>query len=59
VPVAGVGDRLVREEAYLVTRIAAVDINAPVAELYRRYAGRLYQYALRAALTGRGLDVGA
>jgi RNA polymerase sigma-70 factor, ECF subfamily len=48
VPVAGVDDRLAREEADLVARIAAGDIGAPVAELYRRYAGRLYRYGLQA-----------
>jgi RNA polymerase sigma-70 factor (ECF subfamily) len=46
--VAGVDDRLAREEADLVARIAAGDNEAPVAELYRRYAGRLYRYALQA-----------
>ena len=45
--VAGVDDRLAREEADLVARIAAGDIDVPVAELYRRYAGRLYRYALQ------------
>jgi RNA polymerase sigma-70 factor (ECF subfamily) len=45
---AGVDDRLAREEADLVARIAAGDNEAPVAELYRRYAGRLYRYALQA-----------
>jgi RNA polymerase sigma-70 factor, ECF subfamily len=48
VPAAGVDDRLAREEAELVARIAAGDFEAPVAELYRRYAGRLYRYALQA-----------
>ena len=48
VATAGVDDRLAREEADLVARIAAGDIGAPVAELYRRYAGRLYRYALQA-----------
>jgi len=48
VPAAGVDERLAREEADLVARIAAGDIGAPVAELYRRYAGRLYRYALHA-----------
>jgi RNA polymerase sigma-70 factor, ECF subfamily len=47
VHVAGVDERLAREEADLVARIAAGDIDVPVAELYRRYAGRLYRYALQ------------
>ena len=45
---AGVDDRLAREEADLVAQIAAGDAGAPVAELYRRYAGRLYRYGLQA-----------
>ena len=48
------GDRLAREEADLVARIAAGDIGTPAAELYRRYAGRLYRYALQ-ALSDAGL----
>src|ERR1700756_131621 len=47
-PAAGIDDRLAREEADLVAQVAAGDIEAPVAELYRRYAGRLYRYALQA-----------
>ena len=31
-----------------MAQIAAGDAGAPVAELYRRYAGRLYRYGLRA-----------
>ena len=46
--VAGVDERLAREEADLVAQIAAGDIEAPVAELYRRYAGRLYRCGLQA-----------
>ncbi len=42
-----VEDRLAREEADLVTRIAAGDLGEPVAELYRRYAGRLYRSGLQ------------
>jgi RNA polymerase sigma-70 factor, ECF subfamily len=48
VTAAGINDRLAREEADLIARIAAGDIEAPAAELYRRYAGRLYRYALQA-----------
>jgi RNA polymerase sigma-70 factor, ECF subfamily len=47
-PVAGVDDPAAREEAGLVAQIAAGDIGAPMAELYRRYAGRLYRYGLQA-----------
>jgi RNA polymerase sigma-70 factor (ECF subfamily) len=47
VPVAGAKDRLAREEAGLVAQIAAGDSGAPMTELYRRYAGRLYRYGLR------------
>jgi RNA polymerase sigma-70 factor (ECF subfamily) len=35
--------RLAREEAYLVSQIAAGDVEEPVEELYQRYAGRLYR----------------
>lgn len=35
--------RLAREEAYLVSQIAAGDVGEPVEELYHRYAGRLYR----------------
>jgi RNA polymerase sigma-70 factor, ECF subfamily len=48
VPVAGVDDPLAREEAGLVAQVAAGDAGAPMAELYRRYAGRLYRYGLQA-----------
>ena len=36
-----------REEAGLVAQVAAGDTDAPVAELYRRYAGRLYRCGLQ------------
>jgi RNA polymerase sigma-70 factor, ECF subfamily len=39
--------RLAREEAYLVSRIAAGDIDAPVEELYHRYAARLYRTGIQ------------
>jgi RNA polymerase sigma-70 factor, ECF subfamily len=39
--------RLAREEAYLVSQIAAGDIDAPVEELYHRYAARLYRTGLQ------------
>jgi RNA polymerase sigma-70 factor (ECF subfamily) len=42
----GIEDRLAREEADLVSQIAAGDIGEPVAELYRRYAGRLYRFGI-------------
>ena len=35
------------EEATLVARIAAGDIGAPVAELYRRYGRRLYRFGVK------------
>jgi len=54
VSVAGVDDPLAREEADLVAQVAAGDTDAPMAELYRRYAGRLYRYGLQAL----GGDVG-
>jgi RNA polymerase sigma-70 factor (ECF subfamily) len=38
---------LAREEADLVARIAAGDHGAPVAELYNRYAARLYGFGLQ------------
>ena len=39
--------RLAREEAYLVSQIAAGDIDAPVEELYHRYAARLYRTGIQ------------
>ena len=47
-PVAGVDDQAAREEAGLVAQVAAGDTGAPMTELYRRYAGRLYRYGLQA-----------
>lgn len=47
-PMVGVDDRLVREEADLVAQVAAGDIAEPVAELYRRYSGRLYRFGVQA-----------
>ncbi len=46
--VIGVEDRLAREEADLMAQVAAGDIGAPVAELYRRYGGRLYRFGVQA-----------
>ena len=43
-----VDDPLADEEAYLVAQIAAGDSGTPMAELYRRYAERLYRYGLQA-----------
>jgi len=48
VSIAGVDDRRSREEAELVAQVAAGDIGAPVAELYRRYSGRLYRFGMQA-----------
>jgi RNA polymerase sigma-70 factor, ECF subfamily len=48
VSMIGVGDRLAREEADLMAEVAAGDIGAPVAELYRRYGGRLSRFGLQA-----------
>ena len=36
-----------RDDADLVAQIAAGDIDDPVAELYRRYAGRLYRFGIQ------------
>ncbi len=47
VSVAGVEDRLIRDDADLVAQIAAGDIGDPMAELYRRYGGRLYRFGLQ------------
>ena len=44
--VVGIEDRQAREDADLVSRIAAGDIGEPVAELYGRYAGRLYRFGI-------------
>jgi RNA polymerase sigma-70 factor, ECF subfamily len=52
VPVARVDDPLAREEAGLVAQVAAGDTGAPMTELYRRYAGRLYRYGLQALRDG-------
>jgi RNA polymerase sigma-70 factor, ECF subfamily len=46
--VAGVDDPLPHEDADLVAQVAAGDTGAPMAELYQRYAGRLYRYGLQA-----------
>jgi RNA polymerase sigma-70 factor, ECF subfamily len=42
------GDRLAGEEADLMAEVAAGNSGAPVAELYRRYGGRLYRLGVRA-----------
>ena len=47
VAVVGVDDRLARDDADLVAQIAAGDAGEPVAELYRRYGGRLYRFGLQ------------
>lgn len=46
--VAEADDPLAYEDADLVARIAAGDVGAPMAELYRRYNARLYRYGLQA-----------
>lgn len=46
--VAEADDPLAYEDADLVARIAAGDVSAPMAELYRRYNARLYRYGLQA-----------
>jgi RNA polymerase sigma-70 factor (ECF subfamily) len=48
VSVAEADDPLAYEDADLVARIAAGDVGAPMAELYRRYNARLYRYGLQA-----------
>src|ERR1035441_5470319 len=45
---AGTDERLAGAEPRMVAQIAAGDIGEPVAELYRRYAGRLYRYGFQA-----------
>jgi RNA polymerase sigma-70 factor (ECF subfamily) len=47
VSVPGAADRLAAEEADLVAQIAAGDTGVPVAELYRRYAKRLYRFGVQ------------
>ena len=51
----GAEDPLAHEEADLVAQVAAGDSDAPMAELYRRYAGRLYRYGLQALGGDAGL----
>ncbi len=43
----GEQEGLALEEAGLLALVAAGDVGAPLAELYRRYAGRLYGFALQ------------
>jgi RNA polymerase sigma-70 factor, ECF subfamily len=47
VSAVGVEDRLARDDADLVAQIAKGDIGEPVAELYRRYGGRLYRFGVQ------------
>jgi RNA polymerase sigma-70 factor, ECF subfamily len=42
------GDQIAAQEAELVAQIAAGDLGAPVTELYRRYARRLYRFGVQA-----------
>jgi RNA polymerase sigma-70 factor, ECF subfamily len=44
IDVAGIA---AREEAALLAEVAAGDLGAPLAELYRRYASRLYGFGLK------------
>ena len=45
--VTDAADRLAAEEADLVAQIAAEDVGAPVAELYRRYGKWLYRFGVQ------------
>jgi len=47
VSVTNAPEAVAAEEATLVARIAAGDIGAPVAELYRRYGRRLYRFGVK------------
>jgi hypothetical protein len=47
VPVAGAENQVAAREAQLVAEIAAGNIEAPVRELYRRYARRLYRFGMQ------------
>jgi RNA polymerase sigma factor (sigma-70 family) len=47
VSVTNAPEAVAAEEAALVARIAAGDIGAPVAELYRRYGRRLYRFGVK------------
>jgi RNA polymerase sigma-70 factor, ECF subfamily len=47
VPRTGEHERLALEEAGLVALVAAGDVGAPLAELYSRYARRLYAFGLQ------------
>src|SRR6201996_154637 len=47
VSVIDADDQLAREEADLVAQIAAGDLDQPIAELYRRYGGRLYRTGIQ------------
>src|ERR1700691_3523793 len=46
-PEAGSQDRPTPEDADLIAQVAAGDIGEPVAELYRRHAGRIYRFGLQ------------
>ena len=48
VSVTSTEDPNAAEEADLVAQIAAGDVEAPVAELYRRYGKRLYRFGVQA-----------
>jgi RNA polymerase sigma-70 factor, ECF subfamily len=43
---AGSQDRPTPEDTELIAQVAAGDIGEPVAELYRRHAGRIYRFGL-------------
>jgi RNA polymerase sigma-70 factor, ECF subfamily len=44
---AGSRDRPTPEDADLIAQVAAGDTGEPVAELYRRHAGRIYRFGLQ------------
>ena len=54
---AGSQDRPTPEDADLIAQVAAGDIGEPVAELYRRHAGRIYRFGLQ-LLGDTGLEAG-
>ena len=47
VAMVGREDWPARDDVDLVAQIAAGDFEDPVAELYRRYAGRLYRFGIQ------------
>jgi hypothetical protein len=49
----GLKDRSLSEDADLIAQIASGDIGDPVAQLYRRYGGRLYRPSMADQHQGR------